>query len=217
MNEGRKDDKGKVDLTFNSEYFPRALMAVAKVSEFGATKYNRNNWVGVKDAKVRYRAAMLRHELQDWNEKIDSESKLLHLAHVAWNALAILELELKAQENKASIISENVIPKQVALYHVPYGDVFTFYLHGLPLKCKKVNLKDKYFLCTTETPEFPTIRIHESAMVTPIAAIPCQTPPPPAHPGVPCSVNPSGTPPSAPMPPPCDGLAAVQKRAQSAS
>lgn len=213
MSEGRKDDKGKVDLTFNSEYFPRALEAVARVSEFGATKYNRNNWVGVKDAKTRYRAAMLRHELQDWNEKLDPESKLLHLAHVAWNALAILELELKVQEES------NFLLKEVKLSDYPFDTPFYFYLNDLPLKCVKPlnSWDDHYFACKTESLDFPMIRIHESAMVTPIAATACQTPPPTMHPSVTYGVNPPGTPPSAPPTMTYDGLDAVQRKAQGAS
>jgi hypothetical protein len=86
---GKKFDGGKprTDLLLD---FGKALMSVAEVSTFGANKYAPHDWLTVEDAKPRYTAALIRHLLQEGN---DSESGLPHLAHVAWNALAILELE----------------------------------------------------------------------------------------------------------------------------
>lgn len=104
-NVGRKDDSDKLDLTFNSEYFPRALMAVAQVSTFGAKKYARGNWKRVEDGIERYRAAAERHHLAHAIAAdsaaysfYDSESNILHKAHEAWNVLAELELILRQKE-----------------------------------------------------------------------------------------------------------------------
>ena len=97
-----KYDAGKAPVQqglFN--YFPRALEAVAQVSGFGASKYAWGGWKTVDDGINRYSNALGRHQLKKQLEgSFDSDSKLLHDAHIAWNALAILELYLKEQENQ---------------------------------------------------------------------------------------------------------------------
>ena len=86
-------------------YFPRALKEVARVSEFGATKYDapytRQGWRGV--AKEELMDAQARHILDrviegDVNEK---DGGMLHLAQNAWEALAALEVFLVEREAKA--------------------------------------------------------------------------------------------------------------------
>jgi len=88
---GRKfdGDKPRADLLLD---MAQALMAVAEVSTFGAEKYAAHDWLKVPNAKERYMAALWRHLLQSSSERFDQDSKLDHYAHVAWNALAILEL-----------------------------------------------------------------------------------------------------------------------------
>lgn len=82
------------------EYFPRACMAIAEVSAFGAKKYTWKGWVDVPEALERYGDAELRHACYaSMGEKTDKESGLLHAAHEAWNALARLELLLMEEEN----------------------------------------------------------------------------------------------------------------------
>lgn len=98
MNEGRKDDAGKIQPSIVLGDFSRALTEVCVVGEFGIQKYSAGNWLLVEDAKKRYEDALLRHWLESKNIKIDHDSKRLHIAHVAWNALAVLELELREQE-----------------------------------------------------------------------------------------------------------------------
>lgn len=90
--DGAKCDAGKVELSY-LEYFPKALRAVCLVSMFGTKKYSRGGWIHVKDGQRRYRDAQFRHMLSD-NGFADSDSGLPHAAHAAWNALAVLELEL---------------------------------------------------------------------------------------------------------------------------
>lgn len=82
-------DKPRADLLLDMS---RALMAVAEVSTFGAQKYAAHDWLKVPNAEERYMAALWRHLLQSSNERFDPDSKLEHYAHIAWNALAILEL-----------------------------------------------------------------------------------------------------------------------------
>jgi hypothetical protein len=83
------------------EYFPRACLAVAEVSAFGATKYVWDGWKGVPDAVNRYGDAEVRHICYAAIEgSKDRESKLLHAAHEAWNSLARLEKILEEAEIK---------------------------------------------------------------------------------------------------------------------
>jgi hypothetical protein len=48
----------------------------------------------------RYTDAMLRHALAEGIEEFDTESGLKHAAHTAWNALARLELMLRAKQGR---------------------------------------------------------------------------------------------------------------------
>ena len=94
---GAKLDKGKpkVGLVFAS--FPDAISLVADVSQFGAEKYSLFGWEHVPNAIDRYWDALGRHVLKcskgvivkDFSK--DAESGINELAHVAWNALAVLQ------------------------------------------------------------------------------------------------------------------------------
>lgn len=96
--QGAKLDYGKhpvFSLCFN--YFPRALMAVASVSEYGVRKYHIGGWAKVENGAVRYGDAKARHGLKEAIEGPydDKDSGLSHAAQEAWNALARLEFLLK--------------------------------------------------------------------------------------------------------------------------
>ena len=93
---GAKFDKGKPRVDLVLDGFPLALLEVAKVSTFGAGKYSEHGWLSVPDGVKRYTAAMDRHRLQGACTDFDDQSELLHAAHLAWNALARLELMLRA-------------------------------------------------------------------------------------------------------------------------
>lgn len=95
-----KLDGGKVAVFQGAiDYFPRAIEAVASISQFGASKYAWKGWEGVEDGYNRYSNAMVRHLLKPGIEgPFDSDSKLLHDAHCAWNAMARLEIRLKEME-----------------------------------------------------------------------------------------------------------------------
>lgn len=68
-----------------------ALREVLRTFEFGAGKYDRDNWKGMKDWKRRYTNALLRHVI-DYAEgnEIDEETGYNHLAHAGFNVLALL-------------------------------------------------------------------------------------------------------------------------------
>lgn len=75
---------------------PIAELEVAKVLEYGARKYDENNWRYVENPQARYMAAARRH-INAWmqNESYDDESGLPHLAHAITSLMFILELELE--------------------------------------------------------------------------------------------------------------------------
>ncbi len=90
---GAKLDAGKPRVGLMIDGFPRALLEVAKISTFGANKYSDGGWLRVPNGIARYKDAMQRHNLKIARGGIvDPDSGLLHAAHAAWNALAILEL-----------------------------------------------------------------------------------------------------------------------------
>ena len=90
---GVKHDQGKPMTGLMLQDFARALETVATVTTFGAQKYSPSGWLAVPEAGRRYTDALCRHLLADLRgEATDGESGLPHLAHAAWNALALLEL-----------------------------------------------------------------------------------------------------------------------------
>lgn len=96
---GAKYDQGKPRLHSVVRYFPRALQEVARVNEHGASLHGWDTWHTIDEAEARYQDALLRHELAEaMGEARDPGSKLLHAAHRAWNALAVLELMLREIE-----------------------------------------------------------------------------------------------------------------------
>ena len=93
---GKKYDTGKPMVGTLCRVFPRALLAVGKCIEFGTHKYPKpDNWKLVDGAYTRYQDSLMRHYLKFLaGELKDTETDLLHLAHMAWNCLAVLELYL---------------------------------------------------------------------------------------------------------------------------
>lgn len=106
---GAKDDGGKIRVGLMMEGFPRALKAVAEISTYGARKYSPRGWEKVPQGVERYTDALGRHLLDELaGEMVDPESGRLHAAHLAWNALARLELQLR--ENRGDL--SKVIPRR---------------------------------------------------------------------------------------------------------
>lgn len=87
---GKKFDSGKPRVSLLSS---DAILEIAKVATMGAEKYSPQNWRGgmkwsrLMDATQRHLLAY-----NSGNRK-DSESGLSHLAHAAWNIMALLEYE----------------------------------------------------------------------------------------------------------------------------
>ena len=87
---GMKFDYGKVRPSLVIDSMREAILAVSAVGTFGAEKYSDDNWKLVEEGEKRYRDAALRHLLAEGS---DHESGLPHLAHAAWNLLALLQLQ----------------------------------------------------------------------------------------------------------------------------
>lgn len=92
MNTGIKHDFGKARL----DLLPfEAITEIAKVLEFGATKYSAHNWRG-GFVWSRTFAALLRHLWAFWRgEDKDPETGLSHLAHAGCNILFLLTFALE--------------------------------------------------------------------------------------------------------------------------
>jgi len=78
--------------------FGLALLSVADVCTYGAAKYSRRGWEKVENAQERYKNAAYRHILKLRYSDVDEDSGLPHLAHLAWNILAILELKIRSEK-----------------------------------------------------------------------------------------------------------------------
>jgi hypothetical protein len=76
-----------------------ALAEVVKVMAYGKAKYAARNWEKGLQHDETFGATM-RH-LTAWyaGEDVDTESGLLHLAHVAWNALALLAFTVRGRDD----------------------------------------------------------------------------------------------------------------------
>ena len=85
---GLKYDGGKL----RWDLLPLHLVEkVVEVYTFGAQKYADNSWQNLDNGYNRYKAALFRHlTAHEKGEAIDPESGLMHLAHVAWNAIALM-------------------------------------------------------------------------------------------------------------------------------
>lgn len=101
--EGKKYDSEKVRPSLMLEGMPNAVQGVLKVLEFGAKKYDVNNWQKVEEGEQRYLDALARHLLAIFaGEKIDPESGLPHIDHLNCCGLFISEIQ-KAEIQKAEI------------------------------------------------------------------------------------------------------------------
>ena len=98
MEIGAKYDEGKPRLAEMIIDFKEPLLELCKVGEFGADKYSKSNWKLVDNGRDRYTNAMLRHLVQEDDNPVDNESRLLHASHIVFNALARLYFIL--QQNK---------------------------------------------------------------------------------------------------------------------
>lgn len=91
MTQGMKFDAGKPDYTLVPW---DGVEEIVKVLEFGAKKYERDNWKYVDGAQTRYLAAAFRHIIAyNQGQTTDQETGLSHLAHAGCCLLFLLSLE----------------------------------------------------------------------------------------------------------------------------
>lgn len=109
---GRKDDGDKLDVTLFFDDLPHAIEAVTEVLQWAIAKkqpvpYERGSWQHVTDFQRRYRGAHLRHQLNaakavkvgsaySVEQARDAETGLLELAHIATDAMFMLEKAVRA-------------------------------------------------------------------------------------------------------------------------
>ena len=86
--DSKKYDQGKL----RWDLLPLNLIEkVVEIYTFGAEKYGPNTWQNLEDGYNRYKAAMFRHLMEfEKGNVIDDESGKEHLAHMVWNAIAML-------------------------------------------------------------------------------------------------------------------------------
>lgn len=101
---GVRNNKGKAPINL---ILSQALIEVAKVSDFGAKKYEPHNyrkgmrWSFFVDSGMRHlikRCIGKKYDIDSncsgcKNKNCKNHSGLLHTAHIAWNFLALLEFE----------------------------------------------------------------------------------------------------------------------------
>ena len=112
--EGVKYDDGKPLAGDMIMIFPHALMGVAKCIEWGSHKYPQtDNYIRLKNGYKRYMNGIMRHLLKMMlGQQYDDETKLPHIYHVCWNALAICEHWFKNQneEDKEKLMEGLLTP-----------------------------------------------------------------------------------------------------------
>lgn len=81
-----KDNKLRWDLLPLKE-----IEDIVRVYTAGANKYGPNKWQDLPDGYNRYKGALLRHLMEyEKGNIVDEETGCLHIAQVAWNAIAML-------------------------------------------------------------------------------------------------------------------------------
>lgn len=132
MPEGIKHDNGKLRLAEMMLDFQIPMEELCKVWEFGANKYTKSNWKHLDSGIDRYTNALLRHLFAENDNMYDDESKLLHAAHIAFNALARLYFIKKLLDEKNELIDTPFVNflKEApgALYEIPPEE--TKYVYG---------------------------------------------------------------------------------------
>lgn len=88
---------GKVRMELVDTGFPNAMYAIAQVMTWAAENkgYKPNDWKNLPDSFMAFTGSTGRHRVKRLKgEELDDESGLLHLAHEAFNILALLETTL---------------------------------------------------------------------------------------------------------------------------
>ena len=77
------------------------VLEIIEVLEFGAAKYQENNWQHVENGRQRYYDALMRHIEAWWlGEKRDPESGRTHLAHAACCLVFLMWIDRDMSDRK---------------------------------------------------------------------------------------------------------------------
>ena len=97
--DSKKYDQGKL----RWDLLPLNLIEkVVEIYTFGAEKYGPNTWQNLEDGYNRYKTAMFRHLMEfEKGNVIDNESGREHLAHMVWNAIAMLHVSKIVDKKQA--------------------------------------------------------------------------------------------------------------------
>lgn len=105
---GAKLDSGKLRPGLIMKGFAHAFWEISKVGTCGAAKYSELGFLDVENGEDRYEDAQMRHmlkryidgkyddELTEFAQKLGIGTEVLHMACEAWNAMAKLELHMRA-------------------------------------------------------------------------------------------------------------------------
>lgn len=102
--EAKKNDR--LDNKLRWELLPlEDLEDIVRVYTAGANKYGANKWQNLPDGYQRYKAALFRHLLEyEKGNWLDNETNCIHLAQVAWNAIAMLHIAKQNMKNNERTI-----------------------------------------------------------------------------------------------------------------
>ena len=100
MNEGIKYDTEKLRMAEMITDFAPELEELCKIWTFGVNKYGKGNWKLLKNGKERFSNALIRHLIEESKDLYDKETKLIHAAHIAFNAIARLHYVIKEMNKK---------------------------------------------------------------------------------------------------------------------
>ena len=124
MSTGRKDDQGKPDLTL----VPYPLLeGTARALTDGAERYGRRNYLDLKNAVLRYNAALLRHvcrhvdAVERGEPPLDQDSGMPHLWHASACIAILLDLERHETRGPRSGCSVGVVESGTAPGQSPGG------------------------------------------------------------------------------------------------
>jgi hypothetical protein len=93
MTEALRYNEGKPKLSYFARSFRWMNAAVARVKEFGANKYDDENWRLGNKPDQEYLDSLFRHlDYFFAGEFYDQDSGCSHLAHAVWNLSALAEL-----------------------------------------------------------------------------------------------------------------------------
>ena len=129
MSEALRFNEGKPSLAYILQ-FKNPIKAIARIMEFGATKYADGNWRKGGKPDREYLDSMMRH-LTDWvhGKKYDKDSGCSHLGHAIWNLMALHELN-----HPDEIIDDEVFKRQCAFWKAKKEEVIPAEPDEVPLQ-----------------------------------------------------------------------------------